>query len=257
MLFEFILGTTNSLEKKDFLEEALLSVENQKFTDYGLAIYIDGGEPLSRKFSCRHRIISSRTRKGLAYGLNRLIETSKASYLVRMDDDDVCMPFRLLELSKAIETLPDSWCMLHTGYETNSGSVRLVAFNHILIRNIICHPTVVFNRDVLNSLELQYDQRMRKSQDYKLWLDIIYANGSIYYCKEQLLYYRCHDAQITKTPELPGRSQIIKLKTRLMLKFICKGEVKSFLLIIVGVVYELLILSERYINRKINPRGGI
>lgn len=244
MRFEFILSTTNVIEKRHYLYEALHSIDNQDYLDYGIAICIDGGPPLSYPFRSKHRIIHNSKRLGLAASLNSLIASSNAQYLVRMDDDDISYNIRLKEIDRFIREQTKRWCVIHSAYDSKETGLNLLRSSHF-IRNSICHPSVVFNRQELLGLNLKYDERMMKSQDYKLWLDILISKGNILYFEKSLIYYRIHDLQVTRSRSLPKRALIIQNKLWLMIKCLVYFRLWSSFQLVLGLVYEIVLIVSR------------
>lgn len=83
----------------DQLRLAMLSVIGQSFTDWELILIDDGSsdhavETLKDIFDQRVRIISDGHNKGLAARLNQAIDLARGEYFARMDQDDICHPYR-------------------------------------------------------------------------------------------------------------------------------------------------------------------
>ena len=67
----------------------------------------------------------------------------------------------------------------------------------MLFHNVgVPHPSAMIRREVMIQNDIWYDERIIKSQDYKLWVDLI-PFGSIMMLNEILLLYRVHEQQIS------------------------------------------------------------
>ena len=61
------------------------------------------------------------------------------------------------------------------------------------------HPTAFIRRSVLTDHGITYTEWVKKSQDYKLWVDML-PYGDIIMLPDILLMYRMHENQITANP---------------------------------------------------------
>ena len=82
------------------IKKSLLSVLNQSYLDIEILIWDDGCTDqtveIIKAFSdSRIKLFQEGKNKGVAYGLNRLIEQTNGEYFVRMDGDDIMFPDRL------------------------------------------------------------------------------------------------------------------------------------------------------------------
>ncbi len=84
------------------LEEAILSLTNQTYTDWNLIMCDDGSkdntlevaERIKEKLGDRVLILKNETNMGLNYTLNKCLEQVNGEFVARMDADDVCSPDR-------------------------------------------------------------------------------------------------------------------------------------------------------------------
>jgi glycosyltransferase involved in cell wall biosynthesis len=93
-----------------YLAEAVESVLQQTYPHFELLIINDGSRDGSLEYlrslqDPRVRIVSQENR-GLTATLNRLLEEARASWLVRLDADDVACPERLALVAGALERHP-------------------------------------------------------------------------------------------------------------------------------------------------------
>lgn len=180
-------------DKVEYLERSIESVYQQVNVDFDIFLQIDGpiSESLSDvvyKYSNRANFFleHSENNLGLAAQLNRainkIISLGQYSYIARMDADDICMPNRFEKQLEFLSSCPEVAVVgtaiiefddeggefikkMPTGHtELSKGMVKKCPFNH---------PTVVFNLNVIKHTDLKYDGRLKNTQDYYLWVDLL------------------------------------------------------------------------------------
>lgn len=195
-----------------WLRKSIESILNQTFKNFEFLIVLDvptdDSESIVREYSkkdSRIRVIQNKENLGLTKSLNIGIASSKGRYIARMDSDDISLPDRFIEQYQYLEEHPDVAAV---------GSLVFTKFKNIIfldswtsneetfkIRTLfgnagIPHPTAMIRKSVLTAHNVQYDERYRKSQDYKLWLDLM-PYGKIDTILKPLLYYRVHENQLS------------------------------------------------------------
>lgn len=85
-----------------FVEQAILSIQNQTLHDWELIIWDDGSRDCSRKLcqkislkDSRIKVFGDQENKGLAYAMNQLSEASQGKYIAIQEQDDLSVPERL------------------------------------------------------------------------------------------------------------------------------------------------------------------
>src|SRR5699024_2496236 len=71
--------------------------------------------------------------------------------------------------------------------------IRMLFYNAGII-----HPTAFIRKDFLHNNMIQYNENLKKCQDYGLWVDVLKNSGEIKVIPEVLLGYRRHENQITR-----------------------------------------------------------
>jgi glycosyltransferase involved in cell wall biosynthesis len=184
-----------------FIRQAIESVLNQTYANFELIITDDGSTDKSvaiiKQFDDKRiRLVVDNENHGISYRLNQQIRLAKGEYFVRMDGDDVMMPYRI---EKQVE------------YLSNHPEVDLVGSSAIIIdddnniigirRNNNCyrniddvykyglfiHPTVAGRMSWF--LKWQYREDMTGVEDYDLWLRS-YNSSKFYNEIAPLMYYR-------------------------------------------------------------------
>jgi glycosyltransferase involved in cell wall biosynthesis len=172
--------------RDDFLlHRAIESCLSQTFENFELLIVVNGIEhsqissALSQAYRHDDRVVVIPTRVHLLnFSLSLGLHLARAPFVARMDADDVSAPERLstqlsyMERNEDIVVLGTSYNLIDSSNRIH-GSVDLPETDfairrELYYRNPICHPTVMFRRDIIQS-EGGY-LGGRNAEDYDLWL---------------------------------------------------------------------------------------
>lgn len=210
-LISVIMSVYNTEEV--FLREAIESILKQTYTEFEFIIVIDCPTDNSRDIvyeyaakDKRIKVIDNKENQGLTKNLNIALEASSGQYIARMDADDVAFPERFrkqlqyMENNKNVAVLGARTISPMTGKTTQSNCIKdnEVLRIRMLFGNAgVPHPTAFIRRSFLEENNIRYTEEMKKSQDYKLWSDILEKSGIIEMFPEILLMYRVHDKQIS------------------------------------------------------------
>jgi glycosyltransferase involved in cell wall biosynthesis len=189
----------------DTLSDAIESILNQSFKDFEFLITDDCSQDSTvdilhtyAKNDKRIRLFLNENNRGLAANLNFMLGKSEGKYAARMDGDDISMPKRLDEQLEYMEDNPDT-DICGTLAQMFDGSAKLHDIKlpelhndiaaHLIFKNVILHPTVMFRMSSVKEHSLSYDESLRYMQDYELW--IRFADCLKYYnLQKNLLWYR-------------------------------------------------------------------
>jgi len=189
---------------EDFLEDAILSVINQTYTNWELLLIDDGSTDdslkIARSFANKHSRIfafSDGKNQGLPKRLNQLMNLIKGDYYFRMDADDIMHPQRLEKQTQFLIENPDvdivGSALISIGNKNNILGKRSLStakkYNlSELIKGTWCvHPTIAGKPEYF--MKNPYDTRLKRAQDYDLWLRTI-DNHVFKKLDHPLLYYR-------------------------------------------------------------------
>jgi glycosyltransferase involved in cell wall biosynthesis len=199
------------------LVEAVDSMLAQSLVDFEFLIMQDGIEradlteyltDLSRRDS-RVRLLRNSGRKGLPYSLNRLIENASASYLARMDADDISLPLRLERQAKFLDANPDVLILGCFAREVDDHGARLfdkaMPTDHGSIRGFMAkrdpfiHPTVMFRREFFERCGL-YSESSEYwfLEDTELWKRALLAGCQTANLPEYLFHFRASAAMYSR-----------------------------------------------------------
>lgn len=181
-LVSVLLATHNGTR---FLTEALRSVLTQTETDLECIIIDDASTEdstpiLNRLGDRRIRVIRNDRRQGLTKSLNRGIQTVRGMYVARIDDDDVWIDST--KLAKQVAFLQQHpnvavcgtqyYVMSEAGerrYQPSCYTTDADIRQHLLQSNQFAHSAVCIRTTALREVG-GYNETLRYSQDYELWL---------------------------------------------------------------------------------------
>lgn len=197
---------------------AIESVLNQTFDNFEWVIINDATpdnsiEIIESYNDPRIKIYHNDTNIGLAASLNKGLDLCTGEYIARMDTDDVCYPNRFEQQVKFMEShseiaIAGSWVNL-TGEKKG---VWKTPVKHeeiqckLIFNSAIAHPTVMMRKVIIEKYGFRYDERLRRIQDYDLWVRAsqIVKLANI---PEVLLDYRIDDT--SKTDEVIKRANVV------------------------------------------------
>ena len=175
-------------EQPDYLEQAISSILNQTIPPSEIVLVCDGPlteelDSIVNKYQANpiFKIIKLERNTGLGNALNvGLLECSN-EYVLRMDTDDISIPYRAEKEIAALDSGNDivgSDVCEFTGDPKNILGYRKVPTSHKEIvkfakkRNPFNHPSVAFKKDKIISVG-NYSPETRYMQDYYLWIRCI------------------------------------------------------------------------------------
>lgn len=168
-----------------YIEETILSVLHQTFTDFEFIIINDGSTDKSKDILERYAALDSRiilvnqSNKGLSRSLNIGLSLAKGKYIARIDADDVCLPKRFEIQYRYLEEHPT--CILigsAVNYidEQNKYLGRSFPLMHhkqisraLESYNPIAHPTVMYRKDIILKAGGYNEMINGQFEDHFLW----------------------------------------------------------------------------------------
>lgn len=207
------IAVAMSVYKNDnpkFLYESIISILSQEEVNVTLFIQIDGmiSDELKKiliLFNEHYNInlFWNKENKGLATRLNQIIEEvikeNKFDYLARMDADDISHPRRFITQAAFLDKHKDISVVGSDVIEISENGEQLfykkMHCNHDdIVSNVIqkCpfnHPSVMFNIAVFKE-NFRYKPSLKNTQDYYLWIDLIFAKKRLANINLPLLWFR-------------------------------------------------------------------
>lgn len=220
-----------------YLAAAVQSILDQTLADFELLIVDDGSTDASpimlaefESLDRRIRILRNNRNVGLSESLNRGLREARASFIARMDADDISDPRRFERQVAFLTDRPDvdvlgSWLQVFGGqtvWERPAGHHDLHAL--LCFETCFYHPTVMFRRERGARSRLgdaiAYDPAQTHAEDYGLWVRLALDHGARFAnIEEPLVSYRIHPASVSRvhtsaqvqTAQAIRRSQLERL----------------------------------------------
>jgi glycosyltransferase involved in cell wall biosynthesis len=192
-----------------YIDQAIDSVLNQTYPNIEIILVNDGSTQFLDKLEPYMEKIRyiEKENGGTATALNAGIKSSFGEYFAWLSADDI---FKHDKISKQINLL-----LSNNGYFCNTSYAHINTENQItsilqgfnfpekinlvntLIKGCIINgSTVMTKMNVFTSIG-NFDETLRYTHDYDLWLRML-PNYEFYYIHEDLLLYRIHDEMGTK-----------------------------------------------------------
>lgn len=191
-----------------YLLKAVDSILRQSFVQFEFLILNNGSvdetsEILSKITDERIIVINNPRGMSLVSCLNNAMTLARGKYIARMDADDISMPTRLEKQYFLLENNPSivlcgAWFEI---FGTRSEIIRHPVTPReikaaMLTHNPVCHPLVMFKKDVIIENEFYFLEDYPACEDYQLWATLS-LKYDLYNIPEVLLKYRQHDSQIS------------------------------------------------------------
>lgn len=225
-----------------YLRESIDSILAQSYTNFEFIIVKEFG---SDENTCqilaeyaakdnRIKIIENLTKLGFAASLNRGIDEAKGKYIARMDGDDISLPQRFKYQVAFMEKHPDvlvcggriKFLFMGENHFANFLRNRVINYpretkeirNYILFSCPFAHPSVMFNREILNKNRLRYNENIQ-TEDYELWSRIVFGY-QVANMPKQLIRYRQHGGNATATASSKVSESTNRIRACIIKRFI-------------------------------------
>lgn len=258
-----------------WLEAAVDSILNQTFADFEFIIVDDGStdsgsEYLANINDNRVNVISFSKNRGIVDALNAGLAVAQGIFVARMDADDISLPQRLKMQTQFMRTHEDC-AVVASSIEPFTHSCRIEVaeldrFNQcyntgltdkeirsrLSITNCLCHPSVMFRRDLLMRTG-GYKKEYQYAEDYELFLRIARL-GRLEKLSDVLIRYRIHEGQISQSKVKRQRQLDAKIKAELLCSDYCRANEK---IIIWGAGTGGQLIAEELTYRGANILGFV
>ena len=191
------------------LKEAIDSILNQTHSNLEFFIYLDkpNNEELWRFLQDQaakdSRLIVHKNEHNrlLAGTLNDELKDAKGDYIIRMDGDDISVPYRIEHLIDFMEAHPEvgvasSWMRefgnrsrIHNHVVKYDVDFEKMKVNYLCFTPIAHAPCIIRRKVIEEFGPALYNERCCKTQDYELWSRLINA-GVVFGMVSEPLYLR-------------------------------------------------------------------
>jgi glycosyltransferase involved in cell wall biosynthesis len=199
-----------------YIAETLDSILAQTFKDYEIILVNDGSpdtEELERALEPYRGQITylKHENRGPSGARNTGIRAARAPVIAMLDGDDMWEPEFLsvmldeLRRDPSIGVLYSDAAYFGNTHEAGRTFMELhpssgeITFERLLAQECNVIVSVVARRELLLRAGL-FDERLRSSEDFDLWLRILKAGGRIAYLRRPLLRYRRHGESLSADP---------------------------------------------------------
>ncbi|MBQ8238027.1 MAG: glycosyltransferase [Oscillospiraceae bacterium] len=251
----------------DTLEQAVLSIQNQTYSNWELILCEDGSsdntyEVAQTLASKDSRIVLLRNEKnlGLNATLNRCFRVASGEFIARMDGDDDCMPDRFEKQLHFLESHPEFQIVSSamTLFDESGEWGRAVCPEYPQPEDTVggtafCHAAVLMKKECMDAVGgYTEDPRMLRVEDVNLWIKL-YAAGYRGYNIQEPLYRMRNDQNALNRRKYIYRvnSVYVRMQGCRMLKLGPKSYLKACSPMINGLVPARLRQWMRKQQRKV------
>ena len=196
-LVSVIITTYN---RREFVREAIESVQRQDFSDYEIIVVDDGStdgtEEFLKEFNSIHYFYQKN--QGVSRARNQGLKLARGDYICFLDSDDLWLPRKLsiqtkvMRKNREINVTYTDEIWIRRGKRVNpkkkhqkySGWI----FKHCLPLCIISPSSVMLRREIFEEVGY-FDENLPVCEDYDLWLRIA-ARHPIFFIDEKLIVKR-------------------------------------------------------------------
>lgn len=251
----------------DTLEQAVLSIQNQTYSNWELILCNDGSTDntldIAEKLAAldqRIVVLKNEKNMGLNATLNRCLSIATGEYIARMDGDDDCLPKRFEKQINFLENNKDyglvSSPMIlfdENGEWGQTSSPEYPSAEDVVSGSPICHAPVMMRKECMDKVGgYTEDERMLRVEDVNLWIKL-YAAGYKCYNIQEPLYRMRNDQNALNRRKYKYRfnSVYVRLQGCKLLKLGLASYVKAITPMIYGLVPAELRQFIRKTQRKI------
>ncbi len=190
---------------EEYIKESLDSALNQTYQNIEVVVVNDGStdgtENILKTYLGNPKFkYLKHENLGLAAARNTGIKNSSGEFVALLDSDDIFLPEKIEKQVRALEKNPEfDICysdllhftdnnpreFFHHRYQYFSGDL----FSALLRRQFINPLTVFIKKSVFDKFGF-FDEKLRRSEDWDLWLRFARAGVKFYYLNEILAHYR-------------------------------------------------------------------
>jgi len=238
-----------------YLKFSIESILNQSFSDFWFIIIDDGSTDWSReilqqyaKRDTRIQLLRNKNNSWICVSLNKAIDHSNATYILRMDADDISDKDRIRIQVEFMEKHMNVWvCGCNVQCINKEWSVSFIKKypytdedirKKIFFFNPINHPWAIMRRSALDKAWL-YNDNFILAEDLDLWFRL-WQYSKFANIPQVLLQYRIFDTNSTHRKSQKMVKQAIKTRMMAIRKYWYKPGVIWWLAITMAFVIQYL-----------------
>ena len=220
-------------ETAPLIREAVDSVLDQTYRNYEI-IVVNDGSPDTPELERALEPVADRIRylkqenRGVSSARNTGIRAARGELIAFLDSDDAFFPHYLERQLSYLETYPDLDVVypdaLIVGHGVNVGrrwmdvspSRGSVTFEALVLQRCYVPIFALVRRSVFDEVGL-FDEALRSSEDFEVWLRVVKAGRRVGYHRDVLVRYRHRPGSLSSDPISMHRTALEALrKTRPM-----------------------------------------
>ena len=240
---------------ENYIEDTINSLIKQTYKNIEIIIIDDGSSDKSIDIvnsfeDTRIKLFKNKKNEGLPYTRNRSIDLAIGKYIALIDADDIAESNRIFSQVRFMENNKEYGVVY--SYIRPFGNINLLSkfrikklFNKNLVDkeiksklffyNVICNPSSMIRKSVLNEKKIRYREEYTNSQDYGFWIDLI-NETKFYVIKKKLLKYRFGHENVSKKSASKKYDIHCKLSKQLLEK-LDSEEFTSYDYKILAIIY--------------------
>lgn len=192
-----------------YIKEAILSIQNQTFSDWELLIVDDFSKDNTVeiiKDACakdtRITLKQLSQNSGTGVARNTALQMSEGRYVAFLDADDLWRNDKLEKQLNFLQTNNYAFCFSYYDSITAEGvstgkqitAPDILKFSNMFVSNWIGNLTAMYDKDIVGKISIE---TTRKRQDWTLWLTILRKVDNAYAIPESLAYYRVGNQSVS------------------------------------------------------------
>ncbi len=235
-----------------FIETAIHSVLSQSYTNWEMLITddcsSDGTCELVEKFAhndSRIKLFRLSVNQGPGVARNNSIKNSNGKYIAFLDSDDIWLPNKLERQLVFMEKNDCDFSFTSYIIITEEGSISgkrvraksKVLPRHMVLANYVGCSTAMYNTENLGKRLMP---KIRKRQDYGLWIELINDTGYALGLREELTQYR-----IRKNSVSGNKIQVIIYQWKFYREVLSFNRVRALIAILTWGSFNVLGIKNR------------
>ncbi len=245
---------TPTFNSEQFIAKTITSIVEQTYQHWELIIVDDASTDKTRtiieafaKKDNRITLITHAQNQGAGIARNTAVKNAKGDYIAFLDADDLWRPNKLeiqLQFMKEnnVNVCFSSYELINENGESLNKIIEALpslSYKKQLKCNYIGNLTGMYNAKALGKLPIS---KLRKRQDWVMWLDILKKAGMAKGIKESLAYYR-----VRKESMSASKMELITYNYLVYRKALGFGFIKSTIYLL-RFLYEYFIIKSKQIK---------
>jgi len=200
-----------------FLDETILSVRKQSFSDFEFIIVNDCSADNSWEIITRHAVqdnriiaINNETNLGSLASRNKALAHARGEYIAVLDSDDVCLPNRFKVQYEYLQSHMEI-ALIGAGAEIINEDGQIIGHKHpstdtdnmkylLLLHNPIIHSSIMLRKSAMDVVGC-YNLNYLHAEDYWLYVSLISAHYRITNLPQVLIKYRRSPQGLSLSPK--------------------------------------------------------